>query len=97
MGKSLKGNLHAHGCTGCATRYEDACATPAVNGRCTRCRGGRAWQLLIDNRLPGPCCRDKARLVTKAQKETYRLGGTTLWFICPQCARTHPFDPRRTP
>jgi hypothetical protein len=88
------GSLHAHGCIRCVTRYQDACRTPAVDGLCTSCRGGRAWQLLIDNALPRDCCREQARLVTKEQKVSYSLAGTRLWFICPSCARTHPFNPR---
>lgn len=90
----MKNSLHAHGCKRCVVRYEDACATPGEDGLCTGCRGGKVWQLLIDNRLPVDCCRELSRLATKEQKLTYRLGGTRLWFICPTCARTHPFNPR---
>jgi hypothetical protein len=94
--KSLSGSRHAHGCTRCAVRYEDACTEHTIDGLCTACRGGRAWQLLIDNAAPHECCTHNSRLVSKAEKITYHLAGTRLWFICATCSRTHPFNPRRT-
>jgi hypothetical protein len=93
VAKSLKGSLHAHGCTRCHIRYQDACRELA-DRLCTGCRGGRPWQLLIDNASPKDCCVATARLATKDEKSTYRLAGTRLWFICAQCKRTHPFDPK---
>lgn len=93
----MKGSLHAHGCARCHVRYEDACAEPGTDQLCTACRGGRPWQALIDSRLPRDCCREQARLVSKDDKDRYRLAGTRLWFICPGCSRTHPYDPRRPP
>jgi hypothetical protein len=94
MAKKLSGSPHAHGCRRCVTRFQDNCTTPEVDGLCTACRGGKPWQALIDSNLPQDCCRELARLVTKEQKVTYRLAGARLWFFCPTCARTHPFDPR---
>ena len=96
-GRSLVGQRHAHGCRRCHIRYEDACRTPTSDDLCTACRGGRAWQLLIDNAAVHSCCFLSARLVRKDEKATYRLAGTVLWFICTRCARTHPYDPRSTP
>jgi hypothetical protein len=93
---SLKGSFHAHGCVRCTTRYQDACQNFHDDGLCTSCRGGRAWQYLIDSAAPHECCRTNARMVTKNEKQVYRLAGTRLWFICATCARTHPFNPRRT-
>lgn len=97
MAKGLKGSLHAHGCARCCTRYTDACETHQIDGLCTACRGGLPWQFLIDSAAPHDCCRERARLVTRDERLIYRLGGTRLWFICSACARTHPFNPRRTP
>lgn len=94
MAKGLAGSLHAHGCTHCGIRYEDACADPGTDGRCTACRGGRPWLLLIDGASPKDCCRETARLARKDEKKTYRLAGTRLWHICTACKRTHPFNPR---
>lgn len=94
--KSLARTRHAHGCARCRTRYEDACAEPAVDQLCDACRGLRVWQLLIDNRAPRDCCRERCHIATREERDRYRLGGTRLWFICSDCARTHPFDPRRT-
>lgn len=93
---ATKKTVHWHGCQRCHTGYEDNCTTKTVDGLCIACRGGRAWQLLIDSRAPRPCCQ-AARLVTKEQRETYRLAGGHLWFICPVCARTHPYDPKNPP
>jgi hypothetical protein len=95
MARKLSGERHAHGCKDCHVRYDDACTTPPVDGQCTTCRGGLAWQLLIDSAAPHDCCRERSRLVRKEEKETYRLSGAHLWFICAQCSRTHPTDPRR--
>jgi hypothetical protein len=96
-GKSLSLHRHAHGCRSCHFRYEDACERPNLDGLCTTCRGGHAWQLLIVNAEPKQCCLDTARLATKEERDTYKLAGTHLWFICLTCKRTHPFDPRRDP
>lgn len=95
MSRKIAGTLHAHGCRRCHTRYTDACAS-AEDALCTSCRGGRAWQLLIDSAAPHDCCREHSRLVTKDEKQTYRLAGAHLWFICKRCARTHPTNPRGT-
>jgi hypothetical protein len=96
VAKSLKGTYHAHGCVRCTTRYMDACEMHTDDALCTPCRGGLAWQELIDSAAPHDCCRLNSRLVTKDEKGTYKLAGTRLWFICSTCARTHPFNPRRT-
>lgn len=93
--KNLSGIYHAHGCRRCNVRYDDACTTPTQDDLCTACRGLRPWQVLIDGALPRDCCRQKARLVTKDEIAIYKLAGTRMWFICPTCARTHPFDPKR--
>ncbi len=92
--KKLFGRLHAHGCRDCHTRYEDACIAPDQDGRCTACRGGRPWQLLIENARPKTCCIDQSRLASKDDRATYRLAGTHLWWICTSCKRTHPYDPK---
>lgn len=98
MGKrSLVGSLHAHGCRQCHIRYQDACPTPAEDATCKGCRGLRVWQLLIDGAASKDCCIATARLVTKDEKDTYRLAGSHLWFICTVCKRTQPHDPRRWP
>ncbi len=94
--KSLKGTLHAHGCVRCTTRYTDACQTHLEDGLCTACQGGIPWQALIDSAAPHACCQVNSRLVTRDEKAIYKLAGTRLWFICSTCARTHPFNPRRT-
>ena len=77
----------------CATRYEDACRTPDVDERCITCRGGRGWHDLIEEARPKTCCQANSRLVTKEQRAAYKLAGGRMWFICKECARTHPFDP----
>lgn len=92
----MKGRLHAHGCTRCHVRYTDACVD-LLDGHCTACRGGRAWQLLIDSAAPHDCCFEKSRLITKDDKERYSLAGGHLWHICTTCSRTHPCKPRRQP
>jgi hypothetical protein len=94
MARSLKGTLHAHGCIRCHLRYQDACRQHTEDGLCTSCRGGKAWQLLIDNASPKDCCTATARLVTKDERSSYRLAGAHVWFICATCKRTHPFDPK---
>lgn len=97
MARSLKNTSHAHGCVRCTTRYQDACADIAVDGLCTACQGGRPWQYLIDSAAPHKCCESNSRLVSKDEKQIYRLAGSRLWFICSTCSRTHPFNPRRNP
>ena len=32
-------HVHAHGCTRCKARYEDACFEPNNNGLCSKCDG----------------------------------------------------------
>lgn len=97
MAKSLKNHLHAHGCKRCHVRYTDACAEPATDTLCTGCRGGKVWQYMVDSAAPHPCC-ENSRLVTAEERQRYALAGKRPWFICPACARTHPYDPiRRTP
>lgn len=93
--KSLNNARHAHGCVRCHTRYEDACPTAETDSLCITCRGGRGWQLLIDNARPTDCCVAGSRLATKDQMAVYRLAGGHLWFICTTCRRTHPFNPAR--
>lgn len=95
MAKSLKNERHAHGCQRCHVRYEDACADPPTDDLCTGCRGGLVWQLLVDSAAAKDCCRTSIRMVTKDEKQTYRLAGGHLWHICSTCSRTHPTDPRR--
>ncbi len=97
MAKSFTGSRHAHGCRECNLRYEDACTTPKDDGLCTRCRGGRPWMLLIAHASPHDCCRERARLASKDERDIYRLAGAHLWFICALCKRTHPFNPATTP
>jgi hypothetical protein len=92
-----QGSLHAHGCVRCHIRYQDACTESGDDALCITCRGGRGWQLLIDNAAPHDCCREHSRMVRKEEQKTYRLAGKHLWHICTTCARTHPMDPRRTP
>ncbi len=87
---------HWHGCVRCHNAYEDNCAAKTEDNLCVECRGGRGFQLLIDNRQPRDCCRTQSRLVTKDQKKSYRLEGSRLWFICTVCARTQPYNPQRT-
>lgn len=89
---SSKKELHAHGCRRCRTRYMDACASRTEDDLCITCRGGLAWQLLIDHRAPHACC-IAARLVTRQERDTYSLAGRSNWHICPVCKRTHPFKP----
>lgn len=91
--KAFSGTRHAHGCTRCATRYEDACTTPGTDGLCITCRGGRGWALLIQGMEPAPCCTECAVVATKDDRQTYRLVGSRVWFLCKSCARTFPYDP----
>ena len=90
-----KKTVHWHGCITCPSAYEDNCSDTTTDGRCALCRGGRGFDLLINNRKPADCCRTDARLVTKEEKTTYRLAGARIWFRCRTCARTHPFDPKK--
>jgi hypothetical protein len=60
-----------------------------------RCRGGRPWQLLIDNAAPRPCCVTSSRLADKRDREIYHLAGRANWHICRECRRTHPFRPTK--
>jgi hypothetical protein len=91
--KRWNNERHAHGCVHCGIRYEDACADSSLDARCTTCRGGRAWDLLIEHNAPGECCATHARIVRKEERDTYHLAGTRIWFICTRCARTSTFDP----
>jgi hypothetical protein len=96
----MRGTLHAHGCLHCHTRFTDACETPEYDDLCVGCRGGLVWTVMVQSANPRQCCRELARMVTKDEKSQYRLAGTRRWFICPRCARTHPFNPKtetRTP
>lgn len=85
---------HLHGCTRCHIRYEDTCRTSDVDGLCRACRGLRTWTLLIENAASKDCCIASSRAATKEEKTTYRLAGTSHWFICPTCKRTQPHNPR---
>lgn len=89
-----KRTAHWHGCTTCTDRYEDTCASAAIDGQCSTCRGLSSSRLLEDNRKPRDCCIARARLTTKEENKTYHLAGTRLWFICPVCSRPHPYDPK---
>lgn len=82
-----------HACRGCGLRYIDGCDEIGEDGLCIRCRGGRPWQLLIDNAAPRECCL-RARLVTKDERKTYRLAGRANWLICPLCKRTFGHKPQ---
>jgi hypothetical protein len=93
--KSSKKTVHWHGCRRCPTAYEDNCPDAKTDALCTACRGGKPWMLLIENRKPRPCCRELSRLATKAERDTYRLAGARVWWICRACARTQPFDPKK--
>ncbi len=86
---------HAHACRRCRVRYTDACTQRTEDDLCTSCRGGRPWQLLIDNAAPHDCCYDHSRLATKDEKTLYLLAGRSNWFICATCRRTHPTRPRK--
>lgn len=92
--KAFYGSPHAHGCIRCHVRYEDACHTPDTDQPCTGCAGGLVWQYLIDNMRPRPHCRERSRLANKHEIKTYKLAGGHLWWICLDCSRTFPYDPR---
>lgn len=92
----LKG-VHAHGCTNCHWRYEDACSDPLTNQICVECRSGLPGFIdLKVSRRPQACCRENSRLATIEEMEKYNLGGSAPWYFCPParggCARTHPYD-----
>jgi hypothetical protein len=84
---------HVHACRACGIRYVDGCDQINEDDRCTGCRGGRPWQLLIDNAAPRECCL-RSRLATKDERKTYRLAGRSNWHICPVCKRTQGHKPR---
>lgn len=86
--------VHAHGCTRCSGRYEDACDVPNGNGLCRSCQGFRPFELLRQNRLPRDCCFVHSRLMTKDELKSYRLSTACTWFRCTACSRTFPY---RTP
>jgi hypothetical protein len=92
---AAKPKIHAHGCSRCDTRYEDVCGTPAVDGLCVACQGGRPWQLLIDSRAWRACC-VAVRRTTKEERERYRLAGNPkrTWWICADCKRTQVYRPK---
>ncbi len=92
--KAFNGTRHAHGCIRCQTRYEDACDDSSTDALCVECRGGRGFTLLIENARPRLCCQARSSIVTKDQRDTYRLAGSKVWWICRDCARTHPFNPK---
>jgi hypothetical protein len=83
--------LHAHGCTRCRARYEDACTAVDSNGLCSKCAGRHGWPLLIASRQPRDCCHAYGRPTSKDDRKTYRLSAACDWFICPVCARTFPY------
>ncbi len=85
---------HAHGCQACQIRYTDTCSTPEVNGRCRVCSGAMYGRPILEiSGDPRECCRVYAGPATAAQMTTYRCAGTTDWWICRRCYRTHPYDP----
>lgn len=94
MAKQLKNTLHRHGCITCHDRYDDACATPAVNAQCLNCVTGRPVRMaiLMLGQMPKDCCRVHCRRPTKDERERYSLAGDAPWFICSVCKLTHPFD-----
>lgn len=93
VAKVKVGARHAHGCTTCHARYSDACADTANDGLCQTCRGTPRplWEAAYD---PIACCLTSAVPVRGETRARYSLAGTSTWFICLYCARTHPFDPR---
>lgn len=84
---------HWHCCRQCRQRYEDTCATPATNGRCTQCRLGNGWQLLRGNRAPRSCCLNNSRLLDKDERHRLRHVGDGTWWLCRICHRTQGYDP----
>lgn len=88
-----KKTWHKHSCRGCRIGYVDGCEAPKDDGLCTGCRGGRPWDLLVDNDRPRDCCVN-SRLATKDEKSSYRLAGRANWHICPTCKRTQSFKPQ---
>lgn len=95
----LDGVAHAHRCRACAVRYQDACHSAGLDDRCARCRSGsdREHPLWVINHMPQDCCRHDSRLATHDDRKTYHLGGTSTWWICSTCKRTHPNNPKETP
>lgn len=87
MADDKKKTWHVHICRACGINYQDTCTTPIEDGKCTGCRGGIPWQLLIDNAKPRTCCLE-SRLATRDERKTYRLAGRANWRICPSCKRT---------
>lgn len=85
------GKPHAHGCTTCKGRYEDACPDPHQPGVCNPCQGFAPWQLLIDSRKAKDCCRAHSRLCSKDERNQYGLSESCPWWRCLVCSRTHPF------
>lgn len=84
--------VHAHGCSRCHRRFEDACNEPNTDKICRRCEGhGTGWALLEANRAPKDCCRLHSRLARKDELKTYRLSTACPWFRCSICARTFPY------
>lgn len=81
---------HVHACRRCRINYIDTCSDQREDDLCTGCRGGRPWQLLIDNAAPHSCCL-ASRLATKEERKTYRLVGRANWHLCPQCKRSHSY------
>ncbi len=92
---NLSGSPHAHQCTTCQQRYEDACRTHHEDGSCASCRGGLEMPIWRSNRLPQTCCRTDSRPATKDERQTYKLAGQAEWWICEQCSRTHPYPPEQ--
>lgn len=87
----LAGKAHLHACTNldCLATYEDNCSCPAINGRCSRCRGHRVpvWETA---RAPQPCCVDNTAQVVRVEELLrYDLAGPGPWFQCKTCARCH--------
>ena len=87
---------HYHGCRTCHHRYEDTCEQSTENGHCVICRGGRGYRELRENAMPHDCCLVHARLPSKDERVTYRLAGNSIWFICGECKRCHPYDDPKT-
>lgn len=90
-----KPELHYHGCHNCRRRYPDACETPTKNGICPSCKTGRL-SIHMTGIEPRECCRASARVANKNDLKTYRLRGSSPWWLCMECARQFPFDPRIT-
>lgn len=86
--------LHAHRCPRCQERYEDRCGVVAADPVCSNCVYGTTWAIWRTNRLPQACCIEHRQIATKDEIVAHRLGGSSTWWICSRCKRTHPYEPK---